>query len=149
MSELRETYEINNGDTLQVRRSFFLVTEVREPSHPMYPGLVFEGHWFDNRRQVWGPKVNLMAPYDELWNAVDSSIFPDLHFTAYLKPGDLALVENFDNGAWAWTPEVKCKVMDFGEKTSLVKITGKGLQFSTGVVYEVPSQRLYRRKVSK
>jgi hypothetical protein len=149
MNELLETYEVQAGTVIHTGRVFFKVNEVREPSHPLAPGLVFEGHYFDNRRQVWQSKTSLSAQHGRKWSLVTGLEFPDLYFTAYLKSGDMAVVENFDNGRWVWTPEVKCKVMDFREKTSLVKITGKGLQFSTGVVYEIPSQRLYRRKVKK
>jgi hypothetical protein len=149
MSEILETYEIQSGDIIHTGRVFFKVNEVREPSHPLFPGLVLEGHYFDNRRQVWQSKTTLSAQGGQKWGRVIGLEFPDLYFTAYLKPGDPAMVENFDNGAWCWSHEVKCKVMDFGEKTSLVKITGKATQFRTGLVYEIPSQRLYRRKVKQ
>lgn len=143
-----ETYEVEAGNVLFTGRAAFKVMEVREPSHPLFPGLIFEGHYFDTRRGVWGRRTILSAEYGRAWG-LSSLTFPDLYFTAYLKSGDKAIVENFDNGAWCWSHEVKCKVMDFGEKTSLVKITGKATQFRTGLVYEVPSQRLYRRKVKK
>jgi hypothetical protein len=149
MPNLLETYEIEAGSVIHTGRVFFKVEEVREPSHPAFPGLVLEGHYFDNRRQVWQAKTTLSAQHGRKWAPVTGVEFPDLYFPAYLKSGDLAIVENFHNGAWCWSHEVKCKVMDFGEKTSLVKITGKATQFRTGVVYEVPSQRLYRRKVKK
>jgi hypothetical protein len=144
-----ETYEVEAGLVLHTNRAFFKVEEVREPHHPLFGGLVFEGHYFDIKRQVWSRRATLSAPYGRKWLPVIGVNFPDLYFSAYLKQGDKATIKDFDNGAWVWTPEVKCKVMDFRESTSLVKVTGKALQFSTGVVYEVPSQRLYRRKAAK
>ncbi|MFD4608255.1 hypothetical protein ACFWOT_09075 [Streptomyces sp. NPDC058440] len=147
MTNTLETYEVHAGDVIHTGRVFFKVAEVREPTHPAFPGLVFEGHYFDNRRQVWQNKTTLSAQHGHKWGPVTGLEFPDLYFTAYLKSGDLAIVENFDNGKWCWSHEVKCKVLVFGEKTSWVKITGNATQFVTGKVYEVPSQRLYRRKV--
>ncbi|MFF9649714.1 hypothetical protein [Streptomyces sp. NPDC014622] len=149
MSNVLETYEVEAGNVLYTGSVFFKVEEVREPHNPICPGLVFEGHYFDNRRQVWAPKTTLSAQYGRKWRLPEIE-FPELHFSAYLKSGDLAIAENVDNGAWCWSHKVKCKVLLFdGSPTSWVKITGKATQFVTGKVYEIPSQRLYRRKASK
>lgn len=149
MNELRETYEVASGDTLRIGASYFLVKEVREPSHPAFPGLVFEGHAFDTRRGVWGRAHNLSARFDEKWHPVTNLDFPDRYLSAYLAPGDLAIVEDYANGSSLWTYEVKCKVLDFGEKESFVKITGQSWQFFAGTEVTVPTQVLYRRKVKK
>ncbi|MFJ9900224.1 hypothetical protein ACIQPR_43540 [Streptomyces sp. NPDC091280] len=146
--ELLETYEVEAGNVLFTGRSAFKVNEVREPSHPLFPGLVFEGHYFDTRRGVWGPKVVLSAEHGRVWG-LSLLAFPDLYLSAYLEAGDLAVVENYANGLSLWSHEVKCRVIDFGETESRVKITGASYQFIQGDEVTVPTQRLYRRKAKK
>ncbi|MEV3860687.1 hypothetical protein AB0J38_41060 [Streptomyces sp. NPDC050095] len=149
MPEMLETYEVTDGLVLFVGRSFFKVTEVREPSHPMFPGLTFEGHYFDSRRNVWGRKSTLGAEYGEAWKLSSFTDFPDKYIGAYLEPGELAVIEDLDNGAWVWTPAVKCQVVDFREAESTVTVTGESCQFVRGSVIEVPTARLYKREHSK
>ncbi|MGJ3559666.1 hypothetical protein ACR6C2_16985 [Streptomyces sp. INA 01156] len=116
MSEIIETYEVQSGAVVFTGRVYFKVEEVREPSHPLYPGLVFEGHYFDTRRQVWAPRTTLSAQYGLKWRRVDHIPFPDKHLSAYLEPGMLAVIENYANGLSYWSPEVKCKVIEFGRR---------------------------------
>jgi len=146
--EMIETYEVQTGNILFTGTSAFKVEEVREPSHPLFPGLVFDGHFFDTKRGVWGRKTTLSANHGHVW-ALSLLSYPDKYFTAYMKPGDLAEVRDYSNGCSVWSPEVKCKVIEFGETVSRVRITGDAWQFVRHTTVSVPSQRLYRRKVGK
>jgi hypothetical protein len=148
MSELLETALVTEGTTLYLGTSFFKVKEVREPTDPRFPGWTFVGHTFDNRRGVWGRECVRSATYEQKWRLATIDL-PDIYFTAYLEPGDPAVVEDYANGSSLWSVEVKCKVIEFGEMHSRVKITGESFQFVKGAEYTVPSQRLYRRKVKK
>ncbi|MFF4245202.1 hypothetical protein ACFYY2_12095 [Streptomyces sp. NPDC001822] len=143
-----KTYEVEAGNILFTGTSAFKVEEVREPSHPLFPGLVFEGYYFDTKRGVWGRKTTLSAEYGAKWREYDFP-FPDAHFSAYLRKGDPAVVRDYSNGSSVWSQEVKCKVVEFGELTSRVRVTGDSWQFVKHTTVEVPSQRLYRRKDSK
>lgn len=143
-----ETYEVQAGNILFTGTSAFKVEEVREPSHPLFPGLIFEGHFFDMKRYVWGRKTTLSAEHGRKWELYNFPL-PDKYFAAYLKPGDLAVIDNYSNGKWCWSPEVKCRVIEFGETESRVRITGDATQFVKHTTVPVPSQSLFRRKANR
>lgn len=149
MKIMRDTYEINEGDTLFLARSYFRVKEVKSPTHPLFPGLIFIGHTFDLRRNVWGREHTISATYDSRWQLANEEIsltFPDKYMGAYLEPGDKVTVEDWHNGSSYWSYEVKAKVIEWGEKDAVVKITGNSWQFIRNSEVTVPASKVYRRK---
>ena len=149
MAEYREVYEVAKGDVLYRGRCYFRVLEVREPSNPLYGGLVFRGHWRDMKRGVWGKEANLSIHYGESVELANDGLvasLPDKYFSAYMEPGDLAVLQDFANGCSLWSFHVKCRVLEFGEEESRVLITGDSLQCVQWAELTVPSQRLFRRE---
>ena len=148
MAERREVYEIAEGDVLYRGRCYFRVAEVREPSNPLYGGVVFRGHWLDMKRWVWGKASTLSIRSGEpleLANFEFLCLLPERHFSGYLESGDKATLYDFSNGSDYWSLHVPCRVLEFGEDISRVLITGESLQCVRGTELTVPSQRLFRR----
>lgn len=142
-----ETYEVQPRTLLALRSNIFRVEEVREPSNPLYPGLVFEGYYWDIGRSVWGRKRTINTPYGEKFYQTSLTLddFPEVFLGAYLAPGDLAAIVDEPNGSSYWSYEVKCKVVAFGEREAQVKVTGDSHQFVKGEVVTVPTQRVWKR----
>lgn len=78
MNTHRKTYEIGEGDLLHIGTSFFYVREVREPRHPLFPGLTFVGYWWRQDLGHWGAEYTLPAEHDKPWNVANDalSLFP-------------------------------------------------------------------------
>lgn len=45
---------VSNGDVLLIGSSYYHVVTVREPTHPLAPGVVWEGHWWRASLGHWG-----------------------------------------------------------------------------------------------
>ncbi|MFE0021929.1 hypothetical protein [Amycolatopsis sp. NPDC059021] len=55
MSKLDAILAVNPGDVVQIgTSSYFHVTDVREPSHPAAPGMVWHGSYFRWDVGLWG-----------------------------------------------------------------------------------------------
>ena len=55
---------VQPGDVLLFSTSYFRVAEVREPTHPLAPGVVVEGFWFDSKGNHWRPKRAVVHVHD-------------------------------------------------------------------------------------
>lgn len=55
---------VSPDDVLLFSTAYFLVADVREPTHPLATGVVVEGFWWDSKENHWRPKRSIVHIHD-------------------------------------------------------------------------------------
>ena len=55
---------VARDDVLLFSTAYFLVADVREPTHPLASGVVVEGFWWDSTENHWRPKRSIVHVHD-------------------------------------------------------------------------------------
>jgi hypothetical protein len=70
---VKRTHEVGKGDVLLIGASFFYVSEVREPTSPLFPGLVFDTFAWVAGLECWrNISRPISAEYGARWNVLNT-----------------------------------------------------------------------------